>query len=307
MPRLMTWIALAFTVFLLGTTTPTPLPEGARDAVAQGAAANAGARPAERPRAKVDVRPVAVTGRTVKVPAGGDLQKAIDEAKPGDRIELEPGATYEGPFGLKRKDGRQWIVITSASPKLPPAGRHVEPSHAPLMARLVASKASVIQAVPGAHHYRFVGLEIAPAEGVYLNTLVELGTDEKTADEQPHHIILERSYIHGDPKKGARRGVAMNGRHMAVIDSYMSDLKDVGADAQAISGWTGAGPFRIANNYLEASGENVMFGGADPSVSGLVPSDIEIVRNHFAKPLRWKKEHPTFEGTEWAVKNLFEL
>src|SRR5688500_13810311 len=50
-----------------------------------------------------------------------------------------------------------------------------------------------------------------------------------------------------------------------------------------------------------------MFGGADPAVHGLVPSDIEIVRNHFAKPLRWKLDHPTYEGTPWAVKNLFEL
>ena len=307
MPRLMTWTALAFTVFLLGTTMPTPLPEAARDAIALGTVADDAVTVAERPRAKVDVRPVATTGRIVKVPADGDLQKAIDEAKPGDRIELEPGATYEGPFSLKRKDGQGWIVITSASPKLPPAGRHVDPSQAPLMARLVASKASVIQAGPGVHHYRFVGLEIAPVDGVYLNTLVELGTDEKTVDDQPHHIIVERSYIHGDAKKGTRRGVAMNGRYMAVVDSYLSDLKDVGADAQAISGWTGAGPFRIANNYLEASGENVMFGGADPSVSGLVPSDIEVVHNHFSKPLRWRKEHPTFEGTEWAVKNLFEL
>jgi cellulose synthase/poly-beta-1,6-N-acetylglucosamine synthase-like glycosyltransferase len=31
------------------------------------------------------------------------------------------------------------------------------------------------------------------------------------------------------------------------------------------------------------------------------------VRNHFAKPLRWKTGHPLFGGTEWAVKNLFEL
>jgi hypothetical protein len=92
-----------------------------------------------------------------------------------------------------------------------------------------------------------------------------------------------------------------------VVDSYLSDFKERTADAQAISGWNGPGPFRIAGNYLEASGENVMFGGADPAINGLVPSDIEVVRNHMAKPLRWKKDDASFEGTEWAVKNLFEL
>ena len=30
-------------------------------------------------------------------------------------------------------------------------------------------------------------------------------------------------------------------------------------------GWNGPGPFLIENNYLEAAGENIMFGGNDPS------------------------------------------
>jgi hypothetical protein len=164
-----------------------------------------------------------------------------------------------------------------------------------------------VVAEPGSHHYRFIGIEIAPVEGTYVNTLIMLGDAEKALDQLPHHFIIERSYLHGDAKKGARRGVALNSGYTAVIDSHLSDFKEVGADSQAIGGWNGAGPFRIAGNYLEGAGENVMFGGADPSVPGLVPADIEVVRNHFAKPLRWQVGHPTFEGTEWAVKNLFEL
>ena len=39
----------------------------------------------------------------------------------------------------------------------------------------------------------------------------------------------------------------------------------------------------------------------------MVPSDIEIRRNHFAKPLAWKLGHPDYAGTPWSVKNLFEL
>ncbi len=51
----------------------------------------------------------------------------------------------------------------------------------------------------------------------------------------------------------------------------------------------------------------MIFGGGDPSISGLVPSDIEIRRNHFAKPLAWKIGDPAYRGTPWAIKNLFEL
>src|SRR5260221_3900773 len=99
----------------------------------------------------------------------------------------------------------------------------------------------------------------------------------------------------------------MNGREMAVINSRLIDFKEVGADSQAVAGWNGPGPFKIFNNQLEAAGENVMFGGADPSIDGLVPADIEVTRNFMTKPLGWRMDTPGFEGTAWTVKNLFEL
>ena len=259
----------------------------------------------ERPHARVEL-PAETQGRVVHVKPGENLQAALDAAAPGDHITLEPGGTYKGPFRLLRKTGDQWIVITTRG-QLPPRGRRVAPSNAAQMPHLVSEGDFVIQAMPGAHHYRFVGLEISPVEGTFVNTLVHLGDKERTVDALPHHIVIERSYLHGDKKRGSRRGVALNSRSSAVVDSYLADFKEVGADSQAIGGWNGAGPFRIENNYLEAAGENVMFGGADPTIPQLVPADIEVRRNHLAKPLRWKKGDPSYEGTEWSVKNLFEL
>jgi glycosyltransferase involved in cell wall biosynthesis len=259
----------------------------------------------ERPRARVEL-PSESRGRVVQVKAGDDLQAALDAAAPGDHITLDAGATYKGPFRLLRKTGDQWIVITSAA-QVPPRGRRVGPGDAAQMPHLVAQGDFVIQAMPGAHHYRLVGLEVSPANGAFVNTLVQLGDKERELDAEPHHIVIERSYLHGDKTKGSRRGVALNSRYSAVVDSYLADFKEVGADSQAISGWNGGGPFRIENNYLEAAGENVMFGGADPTVSQLVPADIEVLRNQMSKPLRWKVGDPSYEGTEWAVKNLFEL
>ncbi len=43
-----------------------------------------------------------------------------------------------------------------------------------------------------------------------------------------------------------------------------------------------------------------MFGGADPSIPNLVPSDIEIRGNYLRKPLAWRQ-------TPLRVKNLLEL
>src|SRR5205823_4255769 len=105
----------------------------------------------------------------------------------------------------------------------------------------------------------------------------------------------------------AHATVAPNGKSLAVIDSYLADFKEVGADSQAVLGVNGPGPFKIVNNHLESAGENVMFGGGDPAIHDLVPSDIEIRHNYFFKPLSWRKGDPSYAGTQWSIKNLFEL
>ena len=240
--------------------------------------------------------------------AGDDLQRALDRARPGDVITLEAGATFTGPFTLPAKPGDEWITLRSSDEsRLPPAGVRVGPSHADPMPKLEAASDTVIATEPGAHHYRFVGIEIRPRAGTFVYSLVTLGSNETSSERLPHHILFERCYLHGDPKRGTRRGIALNSRETEILDSYFADFKEVGADSQAIAGWNGAGPFRIENNYLEGAGENVMFGGADPSIRNLVPADIVIRRNDFKKPLAWKEGEPTYQGTPWTVKNLLEL
>jgi hypothetical protein len=263
--------------------------------------------PPELPRSRVDTAYPAKAGRTLTVGAGGDLQEALESARPGDEIVLEAGAVFSGPFTLPRKTGTGWIVVRSSALGRLPAGQRVTPKDAAAMPTLEARWGAVISAEPGSHHYRFVGLEVRPSAGAFLTNVVLLGARETTLEALPHHLVVDRCYVHGDPVRGSRRGIALGSRETAVIDSWLSDLKETGADSQAIAGWNGPGPFRIENNTLEGAGENVMFGGADPSIQGLVPSDIEIVGNHLRKPLAWKLGDPAYQGTAWSTKNLFEL
>jgi len=271
------------------------------------AAASAGAPPAAReapqpPRERVDIASAEPTGHTIRVPAGGSFQAALDRALPGDVIVLSAGSVFTGPFHLPRKRGDAWILIRTSAPdgQFPAAGLRVRPADAAQMPHLISERNSVIIADAGAHHFRFLGIEMSPSPGGFLLNVAMIGGSENSLAEQPHHIIFDRCYVHGDPQKGSRRGIALNAAHSAVIGSWISDFKEANADTQAIAGWNGAGPLRIEGNYLEAAGENVMFGGADPSVPGLVPSDIEIRRNHLGKPVAWKEQ-------SWSVKNLLEL
>jgi hypothetical protein len=259
----------------------------------------------------VSAATISVSAATVNVPAGGNLQAAIDAARPGDEIVLQAGARYQGVIKLRRKDGNEWITIrSSALSQLPGAGNRVSPAHASLMPKIVAiSGQPAIETDGAAHHYRLIGLEVMP-ETIQsgINSLIALGKDSQTSlDQVPHHITVESCYVHGHPGYTTRRGVALNSAHSEVRDSYLADFKEVGADSQAIMGWTGPGPYKIINNYLEAAGENIMFGGGDPLIPGLVPSDIEIRGNYLFKPFTWKHNHPSYAGVSWSVKNLFEL
>jgi hypothetical protein len=264
--------------------------------------------PAALPQAQVDVQLPKTSGATQHVRAGDSLQDALDRAQPGAVIELEAGAEFRGPFTLPRKNGDGWIVIrSSALSRLPAENNRVEPAHAASMPRLVVAEGPVLTTAPGAHHYRFIGVEIRPDAQTFLYNLVELGNGKETTVDLPHHIVFDRCYLHGDAKLGTRRGIALNGAHMAVVDSWLADFKEVGGDSQALAGWNGPGPFLIRNNHLEAAGENVMFGGATPAIANLVPADIDIRGNHFFKDLAWKEDGDAYAGTPWSVKNLFEL
>jgi hypothetical protein len=120
--------------------------------------------------------------------------------------------------------------------------------------------------------------------------IIRLGEgDERDAASLPHDIILDRCYIHGNATADVSRGIALNSAGTQIVNSRISEIHGIGFDTQAIAGWNGPGPFKIVNNYLEAAGENVLFGGADPKIAGLVPSDIEFRGNHCSKPLSWQE------------------
>jgi Putative Ig domain/IPT/TIG domain len=273
----------------------------------------------ELPRSYLDTSLPTQTGPAINVSAGADLQAALNGANCGDTIQLAEGATFTGNFVLPVKGCDGWIVIrTSASDSsLPAIGTRVAPIYSAELAKIVSPNSGpAVSAQFGANHYRLIGIEITTSFSTLQAEqygLVDFGEDPATgnsatsASELPYDITVDRCYIHGTPNGNVRRGITLNGASLAVIDSYISDIHVVGQDTQAIEGWNGPGPFKIVDNELEAAGENVMFGGALPTLVNNIPSDIEIRGNHFFKPLSWLVGSPSYGGIHWTVKNLLEL
>ena len=265
-------------------------------------------RSPELPRLYVD-HPYSLPlgGTAWLVPSAYTLQAALDGAELGDVIIIQAGTVLTGPFTLRAKDGEGWIyIVSSALASLPAPGNRVGPTDAASMPRLESSTnlgEHVITAERGAHHYRLVGIEIAPHAGTFLYSLVQWAWDEDQDADFPSHITFDRCYVHGHSYGSGqtRRGLSLHGHYLEVVDSYLADFFEAGQDTQAFACWTGSGPYRVHNCFLEAPTENLLVGGIDCEAAEFVPSDIEITGNHFHKPRGWQAIPAVH------IKNLAEL
>jgi hypothetical protein len=284
---------------------------------------------AELPRTYIDTTYHRPSGSTLHVRNGQDLQATLDAAHPGDTVLLEAGATFTGNFALPPKTGDAWIYIeSSAIEGKVPAGQRATAADASAMAKIQTSNSdSAISVLPGAGHYRLVGLEVTPAAGaarVYSLVNIDFVTSKVEAkvrslakrvapglaptDVFPQNITIDRCYLHGSDTQDVREGVAANGIAVAIIDSSISDIHDSTMDSQAILSYRTPGPMKIVNNFLSATTEDVMFGGAGDSSNPYIPSDIEIRGNHFFKPMAWDAPGITLPPhNKWVAKNNLEL
>ena len=253
------------------------------------------------------------TSSSKLVKSGGNLQAALDAARPGDTITLEAGAKFTGPFTLRNKTGSatdsEWITIQSSQLSQLPEGVRVTPEKAIAMPAIVAAGAkAALMTNAAAHHFRFIGIEFVTNEagdGPY--NLIELGDDggggQTSLEKVPHHFIFDRCYVHARDKQDAVRGFALNASDVEITNSYISNFKSKRTDSQTILAWNTPGRFKIVNNYLEAASETLQFGGGGGcgplTQQGILPSDIEVRRNTLTKRPEWR-------GV-WLVKNLFEI
>jgi hypothetical protein len=243
-------------------------------------------------------------GAVIRVATAADLQAALDRADAGTTILLAPGARYVGNFVLPAKPPSDtFITIRTDGAALPGPAERTGPKYADALAILQSpTNQPTLRTASGAHHWRVENVAFGPnARGD--GNVIELGQPppaQRSLDGIAHDLILDRVYVRGDPELGQKRAIALNSAATRILNSYIADIKAAGIETQAIAGWNGPGPYVIENNHLEAAGVNVMFGGADPSVPNLVPTDITIRGNTITRPLAWR-------GSRWTIKNLLEL
>lgn len=260
-------------------------------------------------------------GITITVNSGENLQAALNNARCGDTIHLQAGATFTGVFTFPARgcDDNHWIIVrtSAADSALPAEGSRLTPCYAGVsslpgrpafhcvsttnvLAKLVmpTTGSGPVAFASGANHYRLMGLEITRA----ARSGLVYALASAISGGAVNNLILDRVWMHGTAQDDTKRGVWLGGgTYISVVDSFLTDFHCVSltgacGDSQAICGGIGNGPmgsYKITNNFLEAAGENILFGGG---AAGTSPTDIQVSQNHMFKPLTWMKGTTRIRG-----------
>jgi len=126
-----------------------------------------------------------------------------------------------------------------------------------------------------------------------------MGFNNTTSSNQSTYITIDRCYFHAlDEEYYTTRALGFDVSYGAVINCYIDNIK-ADVDNQGVWAYNTSGPILIYNNFIEACGMNIFFGGADNQASDLIPSDITITKNYLFKRLSW-------DGAHWNCVNVIE-
>lgn len=215
----------------------------------------------------------------VSVPAGGDLQAALDAYVPGTEIVLEAGATYTADR----------YRVTRTGTRLRGQG-----------ASLHGTGWAALHVLPGVHD---VQVRDILATSDHPGAVILLGDNSSTTQGSlelvPRDIVLDGITI---PEHiNGKRGIEVN----AVATLRNLDIQNVwvaGQDNQAIGILNTPGPVTVEDFSLSSGGEIVMVGGDSLKIPGVWPCDLTFRRGRLWRPLTWQTD-----GVSRTIKNSFEL
>lgn len=231
------------------------------------------------------------------------LSSCISTVTFGDTIVLTAGATYMSPafngfiFGNKGT-GTSFITVTTSNTSVLPAKLAQYPTNysftdpsryrittaeAANMPKIVATDgfAAPINFSHGAHHWKFVGIEVT--NQAFVNFLITTSTSPETSLSQyAHDLWFEQMYVHpkeetGDinvnfQRRSVEKGALVNGRNFTFRNSAFQGFtgRDTDntytMDTNAIMYVAGEGGLDIQNCLLEGQSNNLWLGGGGSQI-----------------------------------------
>ncbi|MCH9646699.1 MAG: carbohydrate-binding protein [Deltaproteobacteria bacterium] len=244
-----------------------------------------------------------------------ELMDAYNQCSGGEHIVIPAGTTILGHIVLPARNLTDYVTIRSSA-TMPDIRDRIQPDHP----GLVVFKGTFVNPPSLAlgssvKMLRFVGIKFEPVQQSALShtVLVRVGEPSQTSlDQNPEKIIFQHCVIEPPDDTKVRHGFQLDGYKISLISGWFGNIQvtcdNTGCqgDSQVAYSVNGRGAHVYLNSYLEASTENILYGGADVDVKGHTPTNVEIRRCHFTKNEDWKPAFPQ-QAAPYSLKNLLEL
>ena len=232
---------------------------------------------------------------TIYVPAGGDLQTALNNALPGDTLLLAENAEFVGNFVLPYKTGDQWITVRTAGTRQRAAGRAEFACSRrtrrcwrgfgrPTLRRRCAP--------PPARITGSCAISISPPTRAARATSFSSATDrsaQNTLAQVPHHFVLSHLYVHGDPlRRPEARHRAERGRRDHPRLAHRASAKASGRTPRRSAAGTAPDPTSSRTTTSKPPARTCCSAAPTRRSPNLVADGITFRRNYLSRPMAWR-------------------
>lgn len=261
----------------------------------------------------VNIQNFSAPTATYTVTTAQQLVDAYNLCNGGEEIVIPAGTIITGHIELPSRSFSDYVTIRSSG-TMPNVWDRITPNSS----QLATIKGQFVN-VPtlrirnGASKLRFIGINFQPFEQTTTDqfSLVEVGDlGQSSYTTNPSKIIFQHIVMNPPDTTMVRHGMAVEGYKIAVISSWIGNIftrcfqgSGCVTDSNAFFSLNGKGAHVYLNSYIEASSENILYGGDNVSVDGGIPTNVEIRRCYFFKRTAWKP-NPT---PLYNIKNLIEF
>jgi hypothetical protein len=234
----------------------------------------------------IDTTLVAPTGKTISVAAGRISRRRSTARNPATSSPspLVPRSPAISSYPRRTETGVITLRTSTPDADLPAPGTAVTPAQADLMPKLISlNSAPTLSAAAGAQGYRLIGLgRVGRAQREHDLQHRRVRGDQTSLADTPSNLVVDRSYIHGQPQTNAFRGVLLTQRAQRGDRLLRLGYPRLRIRLAGHPGLQRPGAVQDREQPPRGRGENIMFGGADSKSPALSPADIEIRKNQLS-------------------------
>lgn len=250
---------------------------------------------------------------TYTVTTAQELINAYNQCNGGEHIVIPSGITIIGHIELPNRNFSDYVTIR-ASGNMPDIRNRISPNDSNLVViKGQFTNVPTLKIKSNVSKLRFIGIKFEPVQQTTTDqfSIIEVGELNQTSlSTNPQKIIFQHTVMNPPNNTMVRHGMANEGYKVAVISSWYGNIQvacipnsGCFSDSNAIYSINGRGSHVYNNSYIEASSENILYGGDTVRVDGHTPTNIEIRRNYFYKRPDWKPNPVPL----YNIKNLIEF